>query len=189
MRGKKIRAPVSGIETLCQHMTSRRQGGMVLIMECQDCNVSNLNNMACYRGVIRSIQHEGAPTAIILRSHIERKYDSRSTRAMGQIAEMLNRVEELREQLAIDRQHNDKCSGCLRSLVSALENVKKDILSCKIHGAVTQTGIMNSYDFRNGSKCDECSGMTKIQLSSISKIASNLERDILAGAINIVGVE
>ena len=188
MRGSKVRAPVSGKANLCQHITSRRHSGIELIMECQHCDNGSLSNIGCYQGVLRAIQLEGMPAAIILRSHIEKRHDSRSTKVMGLAAEILNSTEELRSQLIMDSRRNDKCSGCLKPLIVGLDNLEKNIMSRKIHLALKQASVLERHDFRQGNKCDECAGMTRVQLSSISKMANTLEKEILAGSLNIVEV-
>ena len=128
------------------------------------------------------------PVAIILRSHIEKRHDSRSTKVMGLAAEILNNTEELKNQLIMDSRRNDKCSGCLKSLIVKLDSLGKNILARKIHIALRQASVLEEHDFRQGSKCDECAGMTLVQLSSISRMAIVLEKEILAGSFNIVEV-
>jgi hypothetical protein len=188
MRASKIRAPASGKANLCQHIISRRHNGIELIMECQHCVNGSLKNLNCYQGVLKAIQLEGMPAAIILRSHIEKRHDSRSTKVMGLAAEILNSIEELKSQLVMDSRRNDKCSGCLKPLIVKLDSLGKNILARKIQNALKQTSILENHDFRQGSKCDECAGMTKVQLSSISRMANTLEREILAGSFNIMEV-
>ncbi|MCK5024724.1 MAG: hypothetical protein KAR56_03820 [Thermoplasmata archaeon] len=188
MRGSKIRAPISGKTELCQHMTSRRHNGIELIMECQHCDGGSLSNIGCYQGVLRAIQVEGVPAAIILRSHIEKRHDSRSTRVMSLAAEILNSTEELRSQLVMDSKRNEKCSGCLKLLIVGLDSLEKSILSRKVHMALKHANVLEKHDFRQGSKCDECAGMSRVQLSSLSRMANALEKEILVGAFNIVKV-
>ena len=158
MRGSKVRVPVLGKETLCQHIISRRHSGIELIMECQHCDNGSLSNIGCYQGVLKAIQLEGMPAAIILRSHIEKRHDSRSTKVMGMAAEMINNIEELLSHLAMDSRQNNKCSGCLKSLIVELDSLGKNILSRKIHMALKQASVLDNHDFRQGSKCDECAG-------------------------------
>lgn len=188
MRGSKVRAPTSGKANLCQYITSRRHSGIELIMECQHCDNGSLSKISCYQGVLRAIQLEGMPAAIILRSHIEKRHDSSSTKVMGLSAEILNNIEELRSQLTMDSKRNDKCSGCLKPLIVKLDSLGKNIMSRKIHMALKQASILERHDFRQGSKCDECAGMTRVQLSSISRMANAFEKVILAGSFNIVEV-
>ncbi len=189
MRAKKVRAPISGKRELCQYVTNNRHGNIELIMECRHCEIGGLDNLKCYRGVLGAIQLEGIPSAIILRSHIEKRYGARSTRAMSQIAELLNQVDDLHSQLNIDGRRNDKCAGCLKPLINELEGMSKNILARKIHGTVQQARILKNHTYRNGARCDDCAGMIQIQVTSISKIANNLEKEILAGTFNIVEVD
>ena len=188
MRGRKVRAPISGKANLCQYIISRRHSGIELIMECMYCDSGSLSNIGCYQGVLKAIQLEGMPAAIILRSHIEKRHDSRSTKVMGLAAEILNSTEELRSQLVMDSRRNDKCSGCLKPLIVKMDSLGKNILARKIQNALKQTSNLDNHDFRQGSKCDECAGMARVQLSSISRMAIVLEREILAGSFNIVEV-
>ena len=187
MGGSKVRTPVSGKTELCQHITNRKQSGIEIIMECEMCRESGLKIIGCYSGVLKALQLEGMASTIILRSHIERRYDIQSTRVMNQLAEILNRSDEVRSQMLVDSRRSEKCSGCLKPLIDNLDALNKSILSRRITGAMRQISQLPGRNFRQGQNCEECSRMIKIQLTSISNMASDLEKDILAGTLNIVG--
>ncbi|MCK5398322.1 MAG: hypothetical protein KAJ33_08745 [Thermoplasmata archaeon] len=188
MRGSRVRAPVSGKANVCQHITNRKQSGIEIIMECEMCKDSGLKFIGCYKGVLKALQIEGMASTIILRSHIERRYDTRSTKVMNQLAEILNRSDEIRSQMLIDSRRGEKCSGCLKPLIDKLGDLNKSVLARRITGAVRQINLLPEFNFRHGRDCGECSGMIMVQLTSISKMANSLEKDILAGAYNIVEV-
>ena len=189
MGGSKVRAPVSGKEELCQHITNRKQGSIEIIMECEMCKESSLKLLGCYSGVLKALQLEGMASTIILRSHIERRYDIRSTKVMNQLAEILNRSDEIRSQMQVDSRRSEKCSGCLKPLIEKLDTLNKTILSRRITDAVSQINQLPNHNFRLGQNCEECSRMIRIQLTSMSSMASDLEKDILAGTFNIVEAE
>ena len=104
------------------------------------------------------------------------------------ISEILNRSDEIRSQMQVDIRRSEKCSGCLNPLMDGLNSLNQSILARRVTSAVRQIDQLPNHNFRQGAKCEECSGMLRIQLTGISKMASSLEKDLLAGTINIVEV-
>ena len=189
MRGSKVRASVQGRSQLCPHSIKRSQGNIELVMECEECKNSGLELQPCFRGVLKAIQQEGIPSAIILRSHIEKRYDIPSTWTMSQLARILNHTDDLISQISVDAARSGKCTDCLGSLGSGLGRLKESLLSMRIADAIKLANELESHEFRKGAKCDQCSGMMRMRLAKISSMAREIENHVLAGAFHIVGVE
>ena len=189
MRGSKVRTPVQAKGQTCPSTVMRNQGNLELVMECEDCSNSGLEIPVCFRGVLGAIQQGGMPSAIILRSHIEKRYGVKSTWAMNQLAGILNHADDLMSQISVDSARCEKCAGCLKPLNRSLENLKASVLSMKINHAVELANGLENHSFRKGAKCDQCSGMMGLHMAKISSTARELEGHLLSGAFHIVGVE
>lgn len=185
MKLLKVRAENPQGGSKCQHSTRKAEGGLELIMECHMCGTGTLKGQNCYHGTVRAIQQQGVPSGIILRSHVERRYDSRSTRIMGQIAEIINRIEDLRNILVVDSRKGARCTECLATLIKQLDEMKGQFLNRDIEGGIRRSAALGKYNFRSGVRCDECAGMALVHIGDISKLARSLENEVIAGTIGI----
>ena len=189
MRGKKVLSPMAGRDSQCQHSASRGAAGLELIMDCQDCGAGTLVNRTCYRGALEAICQHGSPGTIILRSHIERRYGTRSTRVLSSLAEIINIADDLQGQFRSESTKKERCRDCLAPLSSRLESLRGNIMSRNLKRALDDIPMLVQHRFKEGVRCHECAGMIRLQIDSISRLGSELQSEILAGAFKIVGVE
>jgi len=188
MQGRKMRAPVLGKDSLCQHSVRNIAGGIELVLDCEGCGRGNLAMPRCYKGVINAIRLRGFADAIILRSHIERRQNSISTRAMNQIVEIIGLLEELESQSLHDSKRNNRCGECLSSFLNGIGDMKSGLMNRDIQLSSQRVQNLIEYEFKSGVRCHECAGMAKLNIERISGMMGELEKLILAGRFRIVSV-
>ncbi|MDO9538105.1 MAG: hypothetical protein Q7J68_07285 [Thermoplasmata archaeon] len=191
MTGRKVRAAHSRADGACDYSSRKRRNGIELVMECADCEFEpGLQNPRCFRSVMHAIQSEGLPVAVTMRSHIERRYGQSAAGTMGQISDILNRVQSLQSQLARDSTRNEACAGCVSQLSTKLTAISRGLNAMDLNNAISSAKTLESQNFGSSrSSCADCKGMTIVQVNDISKAARTMESTIVKGAFNIVEAE
>ena len=187
MQGGKVRGAHSIVKEACDYTAAKRRAGVELVFECGSCVAGReLDDPACFRNVLRAVQREGAPIAIALRSHMEKRYGSYAAGTMAKIADILSRVENLQRQLATDSLKREGCAECLRPLAERLSAVRQCILSMDLDRAISSGRALGGLTFGSGREaCVECRGITIVQASDIARSAEDLEKIIVGDMFNI----
>lgn len=187
MKGKIVRAAHSVDGDSCDYSVKKRRSGIELVVECGGCaTYPGLENARCFKSVLTAMQREGTPVAITLRSHVERRYGSAAAQTMSQISGILNRVEGLQSQLARDSTKSEACAACLHPLAGKLAAIGRGLGTMELNGAISVANALEGHVFPNRSGCADCIGITRVQVTDISKGARNLEKILVRGAFNIV---
>jgi hypothetical protein len=169
----------------------KRRNGIELVMECGQCQaVPGLEGQRCFGGVLAAVQREGVPVAITLHSHVERRYGLEASGSMAKIAGVLNKIDSLQAQLARDSGKAEACAACVRPLAGKL-----GMTAARLRGMDLNTAVSAAWDLErdgfgsNRSGCQDCSGMTRIQLNDIARALRELEKVVTRGAIKITEEE
>lgn len=190
MKGKIVRATRTVARQSCDYSVLRRRSGFEIIVDCGDCGAEpGLDNPVCFGNIARAVQQEGSPVAITLRSHVERRYGAGATATIGQISSILNRVQSLQGQLAMDSARGGGCPECVRILTGKLAVIGQGFASMEISGALSAAKTLETKTPPARQICQECAGMTNVQIQDIRVAVRNLENSILRDAFNVVAVD
>ncbi len=188
MRGRNVRVARSASTGSCDFTVKKRRGGFELVMECGGCGAEpGLENPRCFRNVLDVMQREGMPLAITMRSHIEKRYGAVASGTMGRIAGILNRVENLQRQLAQASARDGNCRQCAGPAAARLAALVHCLRSMDMAGALNSANALGRQEFGSGlASCDDCKGMTAVQVTDIDSSARDLEKAVLRNAFGIV---
>lgn len=190
MKGKIVRATRAGYRESCDYSVLRRRSGFELIVECGDCGAEpGLENPVCFGNITRAIQQEGSPVAITLRSHVERRYGAGAAATVGQISAILNRIQSLQGQLTRDSARGGGCPDCVRILAGKLAVIGQGFGSMNIDSAISAVMVLEIKTPPTRQVCQDCAGMTNVQIQDILVAVRNLEDSILRGAFKVVGAD
>ena len=107
---------------------------------------------------------------------------------IGQIADLLNKLEGFRSQMALGNKGEEKCPECTGKIEAKISEVERHVWSMRMHEAVAKSKMLGKFQPRGGGReCERCLGMTRVHLNEISQAASALENDIVKGVFKIVG--
>jgi len=188
MKGRNVRIARSASTGSCDFNIKKRRGGFELVMECGGCGSEpGLENPKCFRNVLDVMQREGMPLAITMRSHIEKRYGAVASGTMGRMTGILNRVQNLQRQLAQTSARDSNCRQCAGPASARLAALAHCLRSMDMAGALNSAHALGSQGFGSGLPgCDDCKGMTAVQLKDIGSSAGDLEKAILRNAFGIV---
>lgn len=181
MRGRTLAAASQAAAWDCEHSSEKRRSGVEIIMECGGCReVPGLGNPRCFRSVLAALQQEGAPVAITMKSHIERRYGPAAAGTMGRMSELLGNMESLRAQLARDSGRGEQCPECVRPLAGKLAMAGDKLRAMNLEAAVTMAGSLEATEIGSSrGMCLDCAGITKVQVADIVKGLRDLGRQVV----------
>ena len=191
MKGKMVRAPVSRDVGKCPCSLSQRRGGFELAVECGDCGRrSSLDDINCYRGVLRCVRENGRPVELTFRSHVEVRYDQRIIDIISRIAEVLNKTGLLVSASNSPGKMGQACASCQAELKNSLLGLEKSLENMELARAISLSKTLGALGTgARGRECEGCARVTRSHLEEISQSLGLLERDVIKGMFGIVGEE